>query len=381
MPANLSPAYKAAEERFRAAVTPEEKIAALEEMLSVIPKHKGTEKLQADLKSRLAKLRRAPTKKPGSRGPSHRIPREGAGQIALVGPPNSGKSALVAHHTHADPEVAPYPFTTREATPGMLPHEDVAFQLIDLPPLSEEYVEGWVYDLVRGADLVWLVLDVERAMDGLGLVERLLAEKAIGLVPATRAAEAPASRAADGGTPGEDAGNAGPAEAGPGGAAGAQAAGPDVGDATSSADGGSPAGKTERRPGWSYKETLLVLTGIDRDQAREALPLLEDLLEIPYPRLAVSATTGEGIGALGALTFRALGVFRVYTKEPGHEPDLEQPFTLPRGATVEDLARTIHREIADGFKFARVWGASTHDGQRVQGGHVLEEGDVVEIHV
>lgn len=351
MPANLSPAYKAAEERFRAAVTQEEKIAALEEMLSVIPKHKGTEKLQADLKSRLAKLRRAPKKKPGSRGPSHRIPREGAGQIALVGPPNSGKSALVAHHTHADPEVAPYPFSTREATPGMLPHEDVAFQLIDLPPLSEEHVEGWVYDLVRGADLVWLVLDVERAMDGLGLVERLLAEKAIGLVPARRAG--------------------GPAEDGRS----------DTDEASSFPDGGSPGQGSERRPGWSYKETLLVLTGIDRAQAREALPLLEDLLEIPYPRVAVSATTGEGMEALGALTFQALGIFRVYTKQPGHESDLEQPFTLPLGATVEDLARTIHREIADGFKFARVWGASTHDGQRVQGSHVLEEGDVVEIHV
>lgn len=351
MPANLSPAYKAAEERFRAAVTPEEKIAALEEMLSVIPKHKGTEKLQADLKSRLARLRRAPKKKPGSRGPSHRIPREGAGQIALVGPPNSGKSALVANHTHADPDVAPYPFTTREATPGMLPHEDVGFQLIDLPPLSEEYVEGWVYDLVRGADLVWLVLDVERAMDGLELVERLLAEKAIGLVSARRAEGA----AEDGWS--------------------------DTDEAASSSDGSSPGLRSERRPGWSYKEALLVLTGMDRAQAREALPLLEDLLEIPYPRVAVSATEGEGLDALGAFTFQALGVLRVYTKQPGHEPDLEQPFTLPLGATVEDLARTIHREIADGFKFARVWGASTHDGQRVQGGHVLEEGDVVEIHV
>jgi ribosome-interacting GTPase 1 len=343
MPANLPPAYKEAEDRFRAAVTPEEKIAALEEMLSVMPKHKGTEKLQADLKSRIAKLKRAPKKKPGSRGPSHKIPREGAGQIALVGPPNSGKSTLVAARTHADPEVAPYPFTTREATPGMMHHQDVAYQLVDLPPLSDEYVEGWVYDLIRGADLVWLVLDVERAMEGLEMVEPLLADKAIVLVPAQPAAAA--------GSP--DA--------------------PDAPDETRPVD--------ERRPGWAYKETVLVLTGIDRPDAREDLPLLEDLLEIPYPRTAVSAVTGEGIEELGALTFDALGIMRVYTKEPGDEPDLEQPFTLPVGATVEDLARTIHREIAEDLKFARVWGPSVHDGQRVQGGHVLEEGDVVELHV
>jgi ribosome-interacting GTPase 1 len=332
MPANLPPEYREAEGRFRSAVTPEEKIAALEEMLSVLPKHKGTEKLHADLKSRIAKLKRAPKKKPGSRGPSHKIAREGAGQIALVGPPSSGKSSLVAGYTHAEPEVAPYPFTTREATPGMMPYKDVAFQLVDLPPLSEEYVEGWVYDLIRGADLVWLVLDVERAMESLELLERVLAAKAIELVPA--------------GLP-------------------------------AAPDGGEP----ERRPGWAYKETVLVLTGIDRPDAREDLPLLEELLEIPYPRVAVSSVTGEGIEALGALTFDALGIMRVYTKEPGHEPDLAQPFTLPIGATVEDLARIIHREMADGLKFARVWGPNVHDGERVQGGHALEEGDVVEIHV
>lgn len=353
MPANLTPAYKAAEERFRSAVTPEEKIATLEEMLSVMPKHKGTEKLQADLKSRIAKLKRAPRKKPGTKGPSHRIPREGAGQVALVGPPNSGKSALVAGHTHADPEVAAYPFTTREATPGMMPFEDVAFQLVDLPPLSDDYVEGWVYDLVRGADLVWLVLDVERAMEGLEAVERLLAEKAVGLVPA----KVPA----DGSAAGD-----GDAEEAPGDGSGRPQ---------------DPAEPTEeRRPGWSYKETVLVLTGIDRPDAREDLPLLETLIEIPYPRVAVSSETGEGIEALGRLTFDALRILRVYTKEPGKEPDMEQPFTLPIGSTVDDLARTIHKEIAEGLKFARVWGESVHDGQRVQGGHVLEEGDVVEIH-
>lgn len=340
MPANLTPAYKAAEERYRAAVTPEEKIAALEEMLSAMPKHKGTEKLQADLKSRIARLKRAPKKKPDTRGQSHRVPKEGAGQVALVGPPNAGKSSLVAGLTHADPEVAEYPHTSREATPGMMPFEDTAFQLVDLPPVSEEYTEAWVFDLVRAADLVWLVLDVERALEGLESVEGLLAGKGIALVPARLASA------------GEERGGAAQAD-----------------------------DEAKHRPGWAYKETVLVLTGIDRQDAREDLPLLERLLEEPFPRVAVSSVTGEGIEDLGRLTFDALKVLRVYTKQPGHEADLEQPFALPIGSTVEDLARLIHQDLAEGLKFARVWGKSVHDGQRVQGGHELEEGDVVEIHL
>ncbi len=327
MPANLSPAYRAAEEQLRRAVTPEEKLAALEEMLRLIPKHKGTEKLQADIKSRISRLKRRPRKKPAARGPSHHIRREGAGQVALVGPPNGGKSALVARLTHARPEVAAYPFTTREAMPGMMPFEDIAFQLVDLPPICEEHVEPWVYDLIRAADLAWLVLAAESSLEGRELVERLLAEKAIALVPA--------------GT-------------------------------------GAPA---EPRPGWTYREALMVVTGMDRQGTHEDLKILGQLLEEPWPLHGVSTEGGEGLEELGRRTFEALGVIRVYSKQPGHDADLEQPFTLARGATVGDLARAIHQEIAEKLKFARVWGRSAFDGQKVQGSHVLEEGDVVEIHI
>ena len=166
MPANLTPIYRDAEARYKAAVTREEKIAGLEEMLRVIPKHKGTEHLQGDLRSRLSKLRQEPKKKAASKGVSHRLPREGAGQITLVGAPNSGKSSLVAALTHAKPEVAAYPLTTLKATPGMMPFEDIGFQLVDLPPLCHEHVEPWVYDLIRASDLVWLVVSVQRPLQG-----------------------------------------------------------------------------------------------------------------------------------------------------------------------------------------------------------------------
>ncbi|NJD11362.1 MAG: TGS domain-containing protein [Gemmatimonadetes bacterium] len=342
MPANLTPVYKEAEARYKAAVTGEEKLAALEEMLRVIPKHKGTEKLQADLRSRISKLKRAPAGKAGgAHGHSYRIPAEGAGQVVLVGPPNTGKSALVARLTHAEPLVAEYPMSTREATPGMMPFGDISFQLVDLPPVCEEHVEYWVYDLIRGGDLAWVVLSVDDPLGGLELVERLLEKKAVKLVPWRRAAAA-----AEPPAPGKHADDE-PAE--------------------------------ERRPGWKYLSSLLVLTGLDRPQAREDLTILAELLGADWVWTAVASVTGEGLGALGDLTFDARGIIRVYTKEPGHDPDLERPFTLPVGATVGQLARTIHGEIAEHLKYARLWGKTTFDGQRVKSEQVLTDGDVVEL--
>ena len=326
MPANLTPAYREAEAKFRSAVTREEKIACVEEMLRVIPKHKGTDKLQADLRSRLSKLRREPKRKGAARGHSHRVPHEGAGQVVLVGPPNAGKSSLVAALTRAKPDVAAYPLTTREATPGMMPYEDVAFQLIDLPPLCEEHVESWVYDLVRAGDMAWLVVSIEQPLAGIDCVTELLSQKAIGLYPA--GASAP----------------------------------------------------EETRPGWLHKRALLVVTGMDREGSAGDLAAWKELLDAPWPVVPVSAVVGDGFDSLGTQTFAALDIMRIYTKEPSKDPDRARPFTLSKGSTVGDLARHIHKDIADGFKFARVWGPSVFDGQAVKDAHVLDEGDVVEIH-
>jgi len=215
--------------------------------------------------------------------------------------------------------------TTREATPGMMAWGDIAFQLMDLPPLNDEYVENWVYDLVRGADLAWLVLPLDDALGGLETTERLLAAKAIHLVPV---------------------GSAGP---------------------------------EERRPGWIYMPALMVVTGADRPGARDDLEALAELVDPGWAPLGVSVLSGQGLAVLGDRTFDALEIIRVYTREPGHEPDMERPFTLPRGATVANLARAIHADIAEKMKWARVWGPSVHDGQRVTGDHSLEDGDVVEI--
>lgn len=326
MPANLSPDYRRAEERLRAARTVEDKIAALEEMLRVIPKHKGTDALQGDLKSRIAKLRKAPPARGARAAAMHLIPSEGAGQVALVGLPNTGKSALVASLTHATPEVADYAFTTRTPTPGMMRFEDVSFQLIDLPPLSTQHVEPWVFDLIRHADLLWIVVDGADPLGELDEATRLLEDKHIAI-------HAP-------------------------------------GVAIPKPDGS----------GWTHQRAILVAAGADRPGAEGDIAALDALLEGAWHPVAVSSVSGEGLDALRKKTFEAFEILRVYTKQPGKPADREAPFTLPIGATVHDLAVRIHKELAATFRYARIWGSSAFDGQSVQGEHVLAEGDVVELH-
>jgi hypothetical protein len=161
MPANLTPEYLGAEREYKSAVTQAEKVAALERMLATLPKHKGTEKMQADLRRRLSQARKEAQKKGAHHAtPFYLVEKEGAGQVALLGPPNSGKSQLVCALTHAVPEVADYPFTTRMPTPGMMMFEDVQIQLLDLPPLSDEFMEQWLPQAIRAAHMSVLVVDL-----------------------------------------------------------------------------------------------------------------------------------------------------------------------------------------------------------------------------
>src|SRR4030043_997715 len=166
MPANLPPEYFDAEKRFKQAVTPSEKIIALEDLIGTVPKHKGTDKLRADLRRRLSQLRKeAISKKKGSRGDIYVVQKEGAAQIALVGFPNSGKSSLLACLTNAIPVIADYPISTLTPLPGMMPFEDIQFQLVDLPPIGNEGTDGWVSGILRYADAMLLVINLTEDPD------------------------------------------------------------------------------------------------------------------------------------------------------------------------------------------------------------------------
>lgn len=159
MPTNVTAEYKKAEQAFRQARDLDERLACLKEMLRTIPKHKGTEHLQAGLKTRIKQLTDELTgpKKGGSHAAAlYAVRSEGAAQVCLIGPPNAGKSSLHARLTGSHTEVRPYPYTTKLPVPGMLPFEDVHFQLVDLPPISTEYMEPWFGNAIGRRSLTYL---------------------------------------------------------------------------------------------------------------------------------------------------------------------------------------------------------------------------------
>ena len=339
VPANLSPEYKAAEAAFRKSRDPRERLDRLREMLRTIPKHKGTEHLQADIKARIKDLSGeldGARRSGGHGGPALVIRPEGAAQVALLGPPNAGKSALHARLTGSGAHVAPYPFTTQFPTPGMLPYEDIHFQLIDLPAIAAEHPVPWLAGTLQTADAALLVVDLTEPadVDQLREVRSLLAQKRVELV-------------------------------GGAGAAGASSA---------EVDGGGD-------PFAVHLPTLLVANKAEgvADVAAE-LQALEELAGADYPVLAVSATTGLGLGEIAPWLFARLAIVRVYTKVPGHPADRQRPFTLRRGQTVGDVANLVHRDLVHSLRFARVWGAAGFDGQHVGPEHVVADRDVVELH-
>jgi hypothetical protein len=341
MPANLSPEYKAAEARYRATREPRERLECLREMLRTIPKHKGTEHLQADIKARIKDLGEqldGGRKGGGHGGPTLVIRPEGAAQIALIGPPNAGKSALHARLTHSGAPVAPYPFTTQIPQPGMMPHEDVFFQLIDLPAIAPEHPVPWIGSTLQTADAALLIVDLREpaCLEQLQAVQSLLAQRRVTLSPHWGHEDRGAKEGAD------------PAEA-------------DV--------------FSVRLP------TLLLANKADlvADAATE-LQAMRELAGLSLPALAVSAETGRGLGELGPWLFSHLGVVRVYTKVPGHAADKQRPFTLRRGQTVADVARLVHRDLVRTLRYARLWGPSAFDGQHVGPEHQVADGDVIELH-
>ncbi|MBN1178045.1 MAG: 50S ribosome-binding GTPase [Anaerolineae bacterium] len=326
MPTNLPADYYKVEEEFRTATSPERKIALLEEMLSIIPKHKGTDRLRGDLRRKLARLKEGAESRKGTgkQVSLYQIDREGAGQAMVVGMPNTGKSALVAGLTNATPEVADYPFTTWVPTPGMMPIEDVQVQLIDTPPLSQEFIDPDMLSLIRRSDLVLIVIDVQAyPLEQLDETVEILAENRI--LPPHRAHTYTGQRRVD-------------------------------------------------------VIPMLVVVGKTDDEAWDAeFEVLRELLGDEWPLIPLSIVTGRYVDRFKQAIFDALGIIRVYSKPPGKPPDFNRPFVLKQGADVEELAGKVHKDFLEQLKAARVWGSGAFEGQMVGRDHVLHDKDVVEL--
>jgi len=320
MPANLTPVYHNAEERYKNASSDPEKLEALQEMLAVIPKHKGTEKLQAEIKKKIARLRKG-LQKPKSSGPSrqpfHHIDRDGAGRVVLSGPPNSGKSSLLKKLTHAEPEIAAYPFTTRAPHPGMMEYEDIMVQLVDMPPLSPEVFEPWQLATLEQSDVNLFIFDVS---------DPLLLEQTEYIIEKL--------------------------------------------------DHRGITLQREDRP-----KSLILANKMDSDGAASNLTAWMELFEQVADSIPVSIEQAEGFSSLKELLFNSLGVLRAYTRPPGgRKPENEKPYVLKKGASVLDAAAYIHKDLASNFKYARLWREGQYDGQMVERDHLLNDGDCMEIH-
>ena len=313
MPANLPPQYFTAEKKFRSAKNALDKIEALEAMLSATPKHKGTDHLRADLRRKVARLSQAAEKKAATQQASMLIEKEGAAQIAVVGLPNAGKSQLVSSVTNASPAVAQYPFTTHNATPGMMAFENIQIQLIDTPPLTEQSADWWLPHMIRRADAMVMVVDL--ADNPLPQMEAVLADLE----------------------------------------------------------------NKKVRVGGS--KVLIVGNKLDLAGAADNYSALNDKYGEQFPVIAVSAKEGVGLEELKRAVYQVLDIIRVYTKVPGKKPDFADPIILARGSMVEDAAASVHKDFAAKLRYARIWGSGKHDGIMAKRNHVLQDGDVIELHL
>jgi ribosome-interacting GTPase 1 len=324
MPANLTPDYLKAEKWFRSAASSDEKILALEQMLRVMPKHKGTDHLRADLRKKLSKLKDAPAKKHGSHVDIFHVPPGGSGQVVLLGMPNSGKSSIVAALSNAKVTVADFPFSTHAPVPGMIMFEDVPIQLVDMPPITADYLAPGQVGTYRNCNLIALVIDLSGDLEEQLLVCMDFLESRNLLIDAD--------------TPAID-------------------------------EHGNALGKS----------AFCICTKSDIAPTG-ALENLKHLCDRTFEFIEISTETGAGMDELPKRIFELLKIIRVYAKPPGKPADMTDPFTLPIGSTVMDLATLIHRQLAEKLRSARIWGTGVYDGQNAQRTHILSDKDIVELH-
>ena len=322
-PSNPPPSHDA-EAEYKKARTPDEKLAALKKMWVILPKHKASEKVQAILKTKISEVTdevEAVKSGPKKATASYKIPHQGAGTIVFLGGPNAGKSSLLRKLTKATPEVAPYPFTTREPVPGMMDWEDVRVQLIDLPPITADFYEPHITDFARTSHGAALIVDI--GDDGRPPCRKRSSRRLAGRSISSVIKEGEGAR---------------------------QSSHPHAAH-----------GKQDRRRRLNDR---LDNEGDDRRPCD------------PEPQ-----HRERRLDELRTRFFRMLGVIRIYAKPPGKPADMTAPFTIHNGGTVLDFAERVHSDLSESLKSAKVWGSAQFDGQTVKRDHVLRDRDVVELHM
>ncbi|MBU1950520.1 MAG: 50S ribosome-binding GTPase [Candidatus Eisenbacteria bacterium] len=315
---------------LKEAKTPEEKLPILREMLRVIPKHKGTDKMQADLKRRISKFQEAADQrgKAGGRVDPFHVPTEWVGQVVLAGPPNSGKSSILDILTSAKPAIADFPFTTVLPQPGMVPFEDIQIQLVDAPPLARESLPPGIFNLYRTADLIVIAVDltdddpVAQARE----IINLLDERLITLVDHRQETLDPS------------------------------------------------------RDARVHRRAMIFGCKADEPGTDEKAKALAESMQ-PIEVIKFSCLDDDVVETIPGKFYKALRMIRIHTKKPGYKFIKSAPYILPAGSTIMDAAKEIHKDFAEQLKEARVWGSAKHDGQAVMRDHILADKDIVEFHV
>lgn len=329
MPANLPPQYFEKEKELKKAKNPQERIAILEELLAIVPKHKGTEKLQAQLKTKIAKLKSDSQRSPlvARHTATFQVEISGAGQVVIIGSPNTGKSSLIKALTNANPEIGDYPFTTRLPSPAMMPYENIQIQLVDMPPITQDYFEFWQAELIKAADAALLIIDIsvpDPVEDFLTLLAKL-EEKRIDLVPQET----------------------------------------DI-----------PQEKQQ-----FLKKTLIIASKADHPEDEKNLETIKDFIDQDFTPIPISIYKEKTLEELKKRIYDLLDIIRVYSKIPGKKVDHDDPYVFKRGSSLMDMAKAVHKDFAQRLKFARIWGKNKYQGQKVNRSYILEDEDIIELHI
>lgn len=325
MPANLPPLYYEKEKLLRFAQSIPEKIEIIQEMIAIMPKHKGTDRLQADLRAKISRLKKDFKKQPATRKTDfYHIPKEGAGQCVFIGPPNAGKTHLINALANTEYPIGNYPFTTKKPDVGMMKYQNVQVQIVDMPPLYDDFHPGWIMGIVRNADVVALIFNgcSEKNIRGIPKVFHYLEKGNIKIIS------------------------------------------PD---------------SNETSDELLLKKGFIIITHIDICEEKHSESLKK---KWNIPVFNVSIYEQDTLKKLNKELFSSLNVIRIYTKRPHKEADLTEPVVLKEGSTVMDAAYHIHKDFAHNLKFARLWREKEEKkGIHISRNEVLKEGDIIEFHI